>query len=369
MHPDVEVFLRRLRESPALGERERVAVVRETLLRADGPLRSAPSGRLMGDMDNPVASLFHGQEAAVRMPPDVERDLLHRIVAEGRRRQALAAHDGEKPATRHAVPFGFRMAVSGLVLLVAVGTTLTVAAESSIPGDTLYPVKIAVVEPIVGALQLTPQADVSWATRKTRRRLQEVVEMQDRKVDDPEALSHALLSIEDAVRDASAAADDVSAEDGGEIALDAHGELESVLDAHEVVLTELRSPAAESVRRAKLIVSERRRVYARRFIAGSGDRLSVKIQERVAELQEDIGDAQEEILEAEGPFTDEAMSLLQEAQEILSETIEDASIERPAEAFEQVEEGLRYVDEALELLETQETLDAEPETDGEDGGV
>lgn len=60
--------------------------------------------------------------------------------------------------------------IGGLLL----GSTVSFASESTVPGDVLYPVKIHINEPVLGAIAVTPQAKADWGVRKAERRLEEV---------------------------------------------------------------------------------------------------------------------------------------------------------------------------------------------------
>ncbi len=65
------------------------------------------------------------------------------------------------------------MVSASLALVGAGGGVLAYAAESALPGDLLYPVKVSVNEPVVTLLQHTPQEKARWAARKLERRLDE----------------------------------------------------------------------------------------------------------------------------------------------------------------------------------------------------
>lgn len=58
------------------------------------------------------------------------------------------------------------------LLIVATGTVVQ-AAESSLPGDALYAVKVKVNEPIRGALSFSASSKAEWETKKLERRLEE----------------------------------------------------------------------------------------------------------------------------------------------------------------------------------------------------
>ena len=54
------------------------------------------------------------------------------------------------------------------------GSTVSFAAENTVPGDALYPIKIHINEQVLGAIAITPQAQADWGVRKAERRLEEV---------------------------------------------------------------------------------------------------------------------------------------------------------------------------------------------------
>ncbi|MBX4215903.1 hypothetical protein KW797_03065 [Candidatus Parcubacteria bacterium] len=66
-----------------------------------------------------------------------------------------------------------RYALAGLAIFFLAGSSAIYASEGAVPGDVLYPVKVAVAEPIRGALARTPEARVAWEEKKIERRLKE----------------------------------------------------------------------------------------------------------------------------------------------------------------------------------------------------
>lgn len=69
----------------------------------------------------------------------------------------------------HLIP---AMAVA-LVFVVGIGATVTVAAESALPGELLYPVKVNMNEPIVAALTFSEEKRARFEARRANRRLEE----------------------------------------------------------------------------------------------------------------------------------------------------------------------------------------------------
>jgi hypothetical protein len=70
--------------------------------------------------------------------------------------------------------------IATFATLVIIGGNISYAAEQSLPGDLLYPVKLRVNEKVGDALQFTSEAKVSWATVKVQKRLQEAQTLIDK---------------------------------------------------------------------------------------------------------------------------------------------------------------------------------------------
>lgn len=95
-----------------------------------------------------------------------------------------------------------RWAVGGacaIILMVTAG--LAAAANGSIPGDTLYPIKVGLTEPLRGAVALTPSAKAETSVELLHHRLTEAETVVERQG----ALSAAQEDMEERVNAAAAA--------------------------------------------------------------------------------------------------------------------------------------------------------------------
>ncbi len=63
--------------------------------------------------------------------------------------------------------------ISSLSALLLVGGGMAYAAEGSMPGDLLYPVKVHITEPVISGLSLTSARRAQWNVRTIERRLEE----------------------------------------------------------------------------------------------------------------------------------------------------------------------------------------------------
>ncbi|MBU6370983.1 MAG: hypothetical protein KGH93_02045 [Patescibacteria group bacterium] len=78
------------------------------------------------------------------------------------------------------MPKTFASVLASVLALVTVSGSVAYAAEGSVPGDLLYPVKTHVTEPIRDALAFTPAEKASWDAQKASRRLAEAETLANR---------------------------------------------------------------------------------------------------------------------------------------------------------------------------------------------
>lgn len=74
----------------------------------------------------------------------------------------------------HFLAFHRLVAASVIIaILVSSGGVVTYAAEDTVPGDLLYPVKTRFTEPLWGAFQFTPERRAQWEVTRMERRMKE----------------------------------------------------------------------------------------------------------------------------------------------------------------------------------------------------
>ncbi|MDP2655919.1 MAG: DUF5667 domain-containing protein [bacterium] len=64
-----------------------------------------------------------------------------------------------------------------IFLFVAVGGVTTFAATGSLPGDTLYPIKVKIIEPVRGLMAVSPRAKAEWQVSLAETRVEEVIQL------------------------------------------------------------------------------------------------------------------------------------------------------------------------------------------------
>lgn len=132
-------------------------------------------------------------------------------------------------------PVGFAFA---LVLVVGIGTSY--AAETALPGDPLYAIKVGVTEPIQGVLSVSPVAKAEWNTELLSRRLEEAATLASKG--DLNDSNRASIESQIALKahDVNESVDKLKLTEGGiAAAASVESDLEASLVGHERVLTGL----------------------------------------------------------------------------------------------------------------------------------
>jgi len=121
-----------------------------------------------------------------------------------------------------------------IALVIAVSGGVSVAAETSVPGDILYSVKTSVNEKVRGALATSAEAEAEWQVRLAERRLEEAAKLEARgtlDADVEQELSDAFNEHAEAAVNAAANIGS-SGQDGVSVDLDISARLEAVVAQH-----------------------------------------------------------------------------------------------------------------------------------------
>jgi hypothetical protein len=118
-------------------------------------------------MDADRARMRDVLRQAMAANPVSENAVIRRLLHGGRGLEA------RQPVRTLQPGFGFRFAPALAMLLLFSAVGASYAAEGTVPGQLLYPVKVHVTEPAREALALTPEAKVAWETERLKRRIEE----------------------------------------------------------------------------------------------------------------------------------------------------------------------------------------------------
>ncbi len=125
------------------------------------------------------------------------------------------------------------------ILLVLSGSGISYAAENSLPGGILYPVKINVLEPIRGALAVSPEAKTQWEVAKVERRLNEAEQMLGKGSFTAEAGTDLSEQIQDHSNAIAQGITELKAQDNIAAAASVSNGFTAALQAHADLLQEL----------------------------------------------------------------------------------------------------------------------------------
>jgi len=131
-----------------------------------------------------------------------------------------------------------RVAASAAVLILVVGGGTSYAAESALPGDALYAVKIGINEKIAASLIVSPEAHVHFDAQLTERRLQEaeLLAAEGRLTSYDGAQLELHLNTATADFNSRVAALATSSESGAAAAANVQSKMEASLSAHAQIL-------------------------------------------------------------------------------------------------------------------------------------
>ncbi len=146
-----------------------------------------------------------------------------------------------------------------LVLVLGVGGT-AYASSDSLPGDTLYSIKVNVAEPVQTVLIPTDSGRATWHAILAERRLEEAAQLAARGSLETEVQGDLAVNFQEEVAAALEGADEIE-EDGNAVeALSVRSDLEARVAAHNRILTVLashytRSPQADAATTASSLKS------------------------------------------------------------------------------------------------------------------
>lgn len=130
-------------------------------------------------MKHNLTTVLKNVGAESHITPD-ERERLSRTVSEYVSLKPAMHSARSARSSAHLFSFisfaGVRPLVSALAVMVIVsGAGVSYAAEQAVPGDTLYPIKVRVNEPIRAAFIVDRNDRLAWESERAERRLEEVV--------------------------------------------------------------------------------------------------------------------------------------------------------------------------------------------------
>lgn len=242
--------------------------------------------------------------------------------------------------TRHPM-----MAAIALILTLVCGGT-AYAAEGSLPGDTLYPVKVSVNENVRTALALSTEDKADWEARLTERRLEEAAKLAARGELKGDIEARLAQSFEDQAEKVKTRIARLEAEGETDAAATLSSRLETNLQVHEQILANL---ALRLDARADQDVSTTS-TPEQPFLQKVRLRAKDAMKERT-EFDEHVSTTlRAEVKTAAENRVREADNKIQEVRRFLSERAEKLGAEATVKAGAKLDEAVKVQDEAQTAL-------------------
>ncbi|MDP2593713.1 MAG: DUF5667 domain-containing protein [bacterium] len=128
-----------------------------------------------------------------------------------------------------------------IIIAIILGGGASFAAESSLPGDTLYPVKIGINEEVRSFAAFSSESQARWDARRAERRLEEAEKLAVSGNLDSETRVKIESRFENHARDFEKFAEKAEVKNGARVGIELHSEFEGTLNAHESLLTNIAS--------------------------------------------------------------------------------------------------------------------------------
>lgn len=243
------------------------------------------------------------------------------------------------------------------LIVVLSGGGVTMASQASLPGETLYPVKI-ITENVREAITLNPESKAKLEVRFAAERVAEVKEMLAEKGVEPKGLDVALSRLQE---HAAKAAENI--EKIGQEGKDVSALAKTIKDEFSVNREALKQTIKEQKKELKLKKQELKNKIEEAAEAGDAARVEnlnselAKVKEQIETLEvkedetEDVLDREEERLEEKLEARESTEDAIREAQEEKEEMVRETgkdNISIPEDFFKQYDDFIIKAQEAFE---------------------
>ena len=272
-----------------------------------------------------------------------------------------------------------------VAIMAALGGGTSYAAESSLPGDVLYPVKLLVNEPVSASLALSVEAKAEWKTRVVERRLEEASELAAKGRFEGETKAGVSNRFEKQSGEAREAIIKVEVSGNARGAASVASRLEAALGAHEAVLGRLSATATVELSPIdKKILKELKGAKELRIRLESDDKdddrgdknapeVKVAAEARVGAVEKILSEAKRQLVGKKDTMSVEATAEieaeLKEAGLIVVEARAKIAEEHYGEAFRLANAAMRKIQEARVFINARVLLERNAQDDAGDDDV
>lgn len=259
-------------------------------------------------------------------------------------------------------------ALAIITLVVASGAGISLAAENSLPGDLLYPVKVSINEEIKEKFARTDEDKVRWLVAVAERRIEETEKLASENRLDAKASATIEANFS---KNAEKIKERLNSSEGKEnltIAADVTSRLETSLVAHEEILEKIASESESkaevtfmlnNIKSVSKSVKETRKNFEDRVLGKQNGQVAGARQARFKASVESIGEAREALKKARNSIDKEvkerAEELIKEAEEIVEVSSSNATSSQN-EILSRLHDAVKLSSQAKLMLEAQSRL-------------
>ncbi len=146
------------------------------------------------------------------------------------------------------------------VLSLVIFSGVSLAANNSLPGDVLYPIKVGVNEKVLGLLQVSDESKAQYDIQLAETRLEEIEKVSSKENLNESTKANISSLLNKHIEDAKKHSDKVGNQNNNNLSAQINSELEASLNAHKDILDELSkekdSRASENIKEVLSNVNE-----------------------------------------------------------------------------------------------------------------
>ncbi|TSC79536.1 MAG: hypothetical protein G01um101425_467 [Candidatus Peregrinibacteria bacterium Gr01-1014_25] len=370
MDNDICKFFDRAAKAANMTDREFVRLRVALRKWATSALREGAAARPRKSMTHPTPSRFLAASATLfPFTPKDERYLFRRILAELPRRRSSPRFSLIHVLDWH-LPYRLVATMACVILLMTTGVTVSFAAESALPGDVLYPVKIYVNESVQSLRQSTPTAKAAWAVERVERRLREAVALRVQRRRTPSRERMLLQYLRQHRKEAQAQIIAIAPEHTSAETLRLQSTLEATFTAYRDALTTAAASTDDgSLLRELELAAEEAGAAREEAVDALTELPAEELATEFIEHEQEALTAAEDVREAwttarqhvPGDVSSAVSERLEQTEEVMEEIQEHKEAGDFAEALLSAEEVHRLAQETETLLMIQEQLQEQSE--------
>ncbi len=328
----------------------------------------------------------------IRLTPDEKADMKRTVLSFMEANPAIAAPvrepERQRPLLQRSlinliqlINFKPMPIIIAIVLMLTAGGGVSYAAENSLPGDILYPVKVSINEPVREALTFSTEAKAKLGADLAERRLDEMEKLSIKTDVKAETKAEIEKNFQDQINKMKDLLTRLENEKNVDAATGISSDFEAALKAHSKILERLASTEKddeqeikglnESVKQGAKDAEESRSRFEIGFSGEANEKVMEGAKNRLESAADRIKDTKESLNDKRSKMGAEAVAQVETQIKLADTTLIQAQAKFDAksygEAFTLAQQAERTARETKRLIEAKDELNIDVQIkDGED---